>query len=107
MERVCDVLIIGAGIMGCALAYELARDGVEVVVLDRGAVCAGSSARNAGGVRQQFSAAVNVRLARQSIARIVDLTQEWGIESGFHQVGYLFLITTAEHEHAFRAAIRL
>jgi sarcosine oxidase subunit beta len=107
MERVCDVLIIGAGIMGCSLAYELAGDGVDVVLLDRGAVCAGSSGVNAGGVRQQFSNELNVQLAKRSIDRIVELTREWGIDVGFRQVGYLFLIATAEHEQAFREAIRL
>src|SRR5260370_26863268 len=107
MERGCDVLIIGAGIMGCSLAYELAREGVDVVVLDRGAVCAGFSAVNAGGVRQQFSHELNIRLAKRSIERIVELTGEWGVDINFRQVGYLFLVATEEHVRAFRQAIRL
>jgi sarcosine oxidase subunit beta len=107
MKQVCDILIVGAGIMGCSLAYELAREGVDVVLLDRGAVCAGSSAVNAGGVRQQFSHDLNVRLAKRSIERIVALTREWGIDVGFRQVGYLFLVAIEEHEQAFRQAIRL
>jgi sarcosine oxidase, subunit beta len=107
MQHVCDVLIAGAGIMGCSLAYELAREGVDVALLDRGAVCAGSSAVNAGGVRQQFSHDLNVRLAKRSIDRIVTLTSQWGVDIGFHQVGYLFLVATEEHEQAFRQAIRL
>ena len=42
-----------------------------------------------GGVRQQFSTAAEVRLARESIAFFEELGSEW-----FQQVGYLFLATT-------------
>lgn len=105
-EQGCDVLIIGAGIMGCALAYELARDGADVVLVDRGAVCAGSSALNAGGVRHQFTGELNARMAARSIDRIVRLQQEWGIDVAFRQVGYLILAATDEHDSAFRETVR-
>src|SRR5207302_5296022 len=75
------------------------------VLLDRGAVCGGSSGRNAGGVRHQFTHELNVRLATRSIARIVQLQEEWGLDLGFHAVGYLFLVATEPHERAFRAMV--
>ena len=37
-ERTADVLIVGAGVMGCAAAYQLARDGARVLLFDRFAV---------------------------------------------------------------------
>ena len=53
MEREADVVIVGAGIVGCAAAYFLARRGVRVVVVERGAVHGEQSRKNWGFVRQQ------------------------------------------------------
>ena len=53
MERDADVVVVGAGIVGCASAYYLARRGVRVVVLDRASVPGEQSRKNWGFVRQQ------------------------------------------------------
>jgi sarcosine oxidase subunit beta len=100
-----DVIIVGAGIMGCALASELSHRDVDVVVLDRGQICSGSSGLNAGGVRHQFSGESNIRLAARSIQRIVGFTHEFGIDIGFKQVGYLFMASTESTESALRRAV--
>ena len=42
------VVVIGGGVIGVASAYYLAGDGCDVMLLDRGEVCAGSSYGNAG-----------------------------------------------------------
>lgn len=100
-----DVVIVGAGIMGCALASELARRDVGVVMLDRGQICSGSSGRNAGGVRHQFSSEVNVRLATRSIELIRDFNDEFGVDVSFEQVGYLFMASTESTELALRRTV--
>ena len=43
-----DILIIGAGVIGVCTAYELAKQGHPVTLVDQGDVCAGSSYGNAG-----------------------------------------------------------
>ncbi|HEY8491724.1 MAG TPA: FAD-dependent oxidoreductase, partial [Dehalococcoidia bacterium] len=48
MERAADVAIVGGGVIGCAVAYELARRGVRAVVLERGRVGAEASSASAG-----------------------------------------------------------
>jgi glycine/D-amino acid oxidase-like deaminating enzyme len=53
MPRDADVVVVGAGIIGCASAYYLARRGVRVVVVERGAVPGEQSRKNWGFVRQQ------------------------------------------------------
>jgi len=53
MEREAEVVVVGAGIVGCAAAYYLARRGVRVVVVERGAVHGEQSRKNWGFVRQQ------------------------------------------------------
>ena len=67
------VVIVGGGIMGLGLAYQLARRGLgDVVVLDRGYLNAGASGRNGGGVRAQWTTPTMIRLARRSIERMRD-----------------------------------
>jgi glycine/D-amino acid oxidase-like deaminating enzyme len=53
MERDADVVVVGAGIVGCATAYFLARRGVRVVLVERGPVPGEQSRKNWGFVRQQ------------------------------------------------------
>src|SRR5258706_15906771 len=87
----CDVLVIGAGIAGCAVACELAGAGARVVVAERGAVCSGSSGVNAGGIRQQFSQETSVRAGMETVRRLATFEEEFGIDPVFRQAGYLFL----------------
>ena len=42
-----DVLIVGGGVIGCAVAYELAKQGLRVTLLERAGLCAGASGANA------------------------------------------------------------
>src|SRR5256885_3048498 len=53
MEREADVVVVGAGIVGSAAAYFLARRGMRVVVVERGRVPGEQSRKNWGFVRQQ------------------------------------------------------
>jgi sarcosine oxidase subunit beta len=99
-----DVVVVGAGVMGCALAYELARREVPVTLVDAGQVCGGSSGRNAGGVRQQFSHPTNVALARRTVRRLLDAADELGVDVGLRQVGYLFLVADPARAAALRQA---
>jgi sarcosine oxidase, subunit beta len=84
------IVVAGAGAAGASVAYHLAVLGADDVVLcDRGSVAGGATAKAMGGVRQQFSTAAEVKLARASIR----FFEELGSPS-FDQVGYLFLATT-------------
>jgi sarcosine oxidase, subunit beta len=88
-----DVVIVGAGIMGLATAYHLARDYAprRILVLDAGYLCGGASGRNGGGVRAQWSSEANVRLMRESLAMCKEFAHEHRINTWFRQGGYLFL----------------
>jgi sarcosine oxidase, subunit beta len=85
------IVVAGAGAIGASVAYHLALLGAaDVVVCDRGEVAGGATSKAMGGVRQQFSTAAEVRLAQESIAFFERLGPPY-----FHQVGYLFVATTA------------
>jgi sarcosine oxidase subunit beta len=87
-----EVVVIGAGIMGLSIAYHLARNGIEdVVVVDRSYLCGGASGRNGGGIRAQWSSEANVRLMQESIRMCQDFASEFKINVWLRQGGYLFL----------------
>jgi sarcosine oxidase subunit beta len=84
------IAVAGAGAIGASVAYHLALLGArDVVLVDRGQVAGGATAKGMGGVRQQFSTAAEVRLAQASIRFFEELGAPY-----FEQVGYLFLATT-------------
>ena len=97
-----DVLIIGGGVVGCSIAYHLSRRGCRnVVVVEQNTIGSGSTAKAAGGIRQQFSHEANVRLAMYSVDFFehfherLELPPDAG-GADFHQIGYLFLLSTQE-----------
>ena len=51
-----DVLIVGGGVSGCAMAYYLAREGIDVVLIDRDDINMAASGRNAGSLHLQLMA---------------------------------------------------
>jgi sarcosine oxidase subunit beta len=96
-KRECDVAIVGGGVMGLGIAYQLSKRGLDdVVVLERGYLAQGASGRNGGGVRMQWSTEQNVRLMQESIELCRGFAQEIGVNVWFRQGGYLFL---AKHPH--------
>src|SRR5438046_2391337 len=88
--------------MGCALAYQLAKRDVDVVLLERETLGSQSTGKCAGGVRQQFSMEANVRLQRMSVGMFENFESETGHPADFRQIGYLFVLTLPQHVEDFR-----
>ena len=108
MEAHADVVVIGAGIMGLAIAYHLARAGTtRVVVLDKSYLCGGASGRNGGGVRAQWSSEANIRLMQESIRMCREFATEMKINVWFRQGGYLFLVRSEERRRSLEASVKL
>lgn len=86
------VVIIGGGVMGLALAYNLTLRGeTDIVVLERDYLCSGASGRNGGGVRMQWGTSSNIELAKRSIDLMKRFARDLGINIWLRQGGYLFL----------------
>ncbi|HEY6378198.1 MAG TPA: FAD-dependent oxidoreductase [Candidatus Dormibacteraeota bacterium] len=98
------VAVIGAGAVGLAVAVELRRAGVDdVVVVEANSTAGrGSSSRANGGVRAQFTTAVNIAFSRFTIAGLADLDRTSGGLVGLRRVGYLFMTGTEPGEQALR-----
>ena len=63
-----DCAVIGAGLMGCGVALHLARGGMQVALLDRGAICREASGVNAGTLTMQMTRAALMPYALRSHA---------------------------------------
>ncbi len=97
-----SVVIIGGGVIGLSTAYHLATAGVQdIVLIEKDELGSGSSCRAAGGVRAQFSDAVNIELGHRSLAAFETFRHDFDQEIDLSQVGYLFLLDQPEHVAAF------
>ena len=92
-----EYVIIGGGVMGLSIAYHLAKRGMhDVVVIERGYLAEGASGRNGGGVRQQWSTEINIRLMQDSVELCRRFAVDLGVNVWFRQGGYLFLARSAK-----------
>ena len=108
MARTAEVVIVGGGVIGASIAYHLAKRGQsDVLVVERNTLGSGSTSKNAGGIRLQFSTEINVRLSQRSLPRFLAFEEEMGIDPQFHQSGYLFLITTDHDVEPFTRSLAL
>jgi sarcosine oxidase subunit beta len=102
-----SVVIIGGGVMGTSAAFHLAEAGVEVVLVERAELGSGSTSRAAGGIRAQFSDALNVQIAQRSLDAFREFGARPGWEIDFKQVGYLFVLSRAADVAMFERHVAL
>ena len=79
MPKTTDVVVIGAGVVGCSVAYYLAREGVNVTVLEREAIGSGASAHATGSLSllgAEFSAGASFQMARASYSEFEQIVPE-------------------------------
>jgi sarcosine oxidase subunit beta len=108
MRTRAEIVIVGGGIMGLSIAYNLAKRGVtDVVVLDRSYLCGGASGRNGGGIRAQWSSEANIRLMQESIRICEEFASEMKINVWFRQGGYLFLTRSETRKQGLEASVAL
>ncbi|RIK45910.1 MAG: FAD-binding oxidoreductase [Chloroflexi bacterium] len=108
MPPSADAVIIGAGIMGCSIAWHLSERGMRnIVVLERDLIGRGSTADAAGGIRSQFSTATNILLSQRSLEYWEHFEERFGVDINFRQQGYLFLLTTPEEVEVFQRNLAL
>lgn len=103
-----SAVIIGGGIMGTAAAYELAKAGVEdIVLIERGELAGGSTSRAAGGLRCQFSDETNILLGARSLETFRRFEEQMGQNIDLVQSGYLFLLDSEDDAAHMEANVSL
>lgn len=110
MIKTADVVIIGGGITGCSIAYNLAKKGVkDIVVLEKKFLASGATGRCGAGVRQQWGTEMNCRLAMESIKFFETANEELEYDGDieFHQGGYLLVSSTEKEDVQFKKNVEL
>jgi len=104
MEKTAEIVIIGGGIIGTSIAYHLAQKKAKgVVLLEKGMLGEGSTAKCAGGIRAQFSTEINIRFSLESFNTWNHFQEIMEGELDFKKVGYLFLATTEDEWAVFQS----
>jgi len=107
MKRTADVVVIGAGIAGAATSYYLTRLGRKVILIEREFPCSGSTGRCIGGIRQQFTHDLTVRLMIENVGMFKALSLELGRDIEWFQGGYLLLAHNEEKKRTYEQAIAI
>jgi len=100
------VVIIGGGVIGCSVAYHLAKQGwSDVVLLERKQLTSGTTWHAAGLIAQLRATANMTKLAKYSQELYGDLESETGVATGFKRVGSITVALTEDrHEEILRQA---
>ena len=91
MKQKAEVVIVGGGVNGCAIAYYLAKKGVDVCVFERNYLGSGATGSCGAGIRQQWSTRENTELAIRSVHMFEELSNELDQDIEFNQGGYLII----------------
>jgi sarcosine oxidase subunit beta len=87
------VIVIGAGVVGCSVAYHLARSGARVTVFDKGGICAGMSARSGALIRMHYTFAPEARLAWDSLDYFANWRARVGVGNcNFVRTGFAVVV---------------
>jgi sarcosine oxidase subunit beta len=87
-----NTIVIGAGVVGCSLAFHLARGGARVRVFDKGGICAGMSARSGALVRMHYTFAPEAELAWKSLHYFQHWNELVGGRCGFVETGFAVVV---------------
>jgi len=90
LNRIADVVVVGGGIIGCSVAYYLAKKGVKVIVIEKKkGLSFGASGANQGGCALQLFHPPVLELARPSLEIYRNLSQEIGYDVDYENTGSL------------------
>ena len=106
--RTADVVIIGAGAIGCSIAYHLGLRGAKsVIVLEQETVGSGTTSKAAGGIRVQFPTEIEIAFSMESLEFFKCFHEHMGVNPHLRQVGYLFLLGSEQDVEQYTSQIAL
>ncbi len=108
IKKSADVVIIGGGVVGCSIAYNLAREGCNnIIVLEKNHLTSGSTGRCGAGIRQQWGTEMNCLLASRSMRIFENMNEilETKRDIELKQGGYLLLAYSGREMEQFEKNI--
>ena len=107
MAEIFDYIVIGGGVMGASIAYHLSQQKAgRVLLLERQALCSGTTARSGAIVRQHYSNDFSIRMAKESLHIFQHFDEAIGGDCGFTTTGML-VVSDKQGEETLRANVAL
>ena len=107
MPNTADAVIIGGGVMGCSILYNLADQGfTNTLLLERDVLASGSTSKSQAILRMHYSNEVTSSLAWQSLEIFKNFEELTGTPSGYTRTGY-FLIVGREDRQAMQENVAM
>ena len=107
MRSSYDCVIIGGGVSGLTIGYELCLRGMtNILLVEKSYLGRGATGRNGGGVRAQWTTKENIQIAKESVESFRKLSKELGYNIWFRQGGYLFLAENEEQVEILHNNVR-
>lgn len=110
MNKKAEIVIIGGGISGVAIAYNLAKKGLQnIVVIEKKFIASGATGSCGAGIRQQWGTEMNCRIAKMScdFFETANEVLDYDGDIEFKQGGYLLMATTEKEKDQFEKNIAL
>ncbi len=110
VPKSASIVIIGGGVSGCAIAWNLANRGIkDIVLLEKDTLANGSTGRCGAGIRMQWAAEKNCRLAQYSVNFFENGNEILGYERDieFEQSGYLIVAANEKEAEQFKKNVKL
>ena len=99
MANTADAVIIGGGVMGCSILYNLAEQGLtNIMLLERDVLASGSTSKSQAILRMHYSNEVTSRLAWQSLEVFKNFEELTGTPSGYTRTGYFLIVGREDRE---------
>ena len=104
-SQTSDVVVIGAGIIGLAIAYSLLRAGKSVRIIERSKPGIGQSTKTGGGIRLAHGSELNIQLTQLSFDTWLNFEKYFNIDPFYRTTGHLFLTAESENVLLSQAAL--
>jgi len=102
-----EVVIVGGGVIGVSTALYLARNNIEVTLLEKGRIAAEQSSRNWGWIRKQGRDADELPIVMEACRLWQELAQECGEDIGLQQTGVTYLARTPKDMAGFEDFMKI
>lgn len=101
-----DVVVIGGGIVGCACAYYLAREGIKVCLLEKGTIASGTSRAGQSHIVLWEEPDINLKLEKASRLLYEALAEELPFDIEYRRTGSLALVENVADWEPFERTVR-
>ena len=93
MPTTAEAVIVGGGVMGCSILYNLAaREMTDAILLEKDVLASGSTGRSQAILRMHYSNEVTARMAWESLEVFKDFEEMVGSPSGYVGTGYFLIV---------------